>query len=537
MFAEHINHRKNTLFGITTFLPEHTRKTIEKSWAVTFYDEVFCKINENDFALMYSQVKSRPNTPVNILLSLEILKGIYNLTDLELMENFGCNLLYMTALGMLKVGEISVSDRTIYQFRARLLKFMSKEENADLIKQLFNNLTDNFIDKANISTKIQRTDSSMIRANIKKLRRYELVVKVMSNIFKILTEEEKKSLPLEITEIITKSEKESIFKVLSGSVDENFLLKVISMQVVIRDAFKNNDRVKDTIAYKQLERLLKEQTQVNAETKEIEIKAGKDIASDSLQNPSDEDATYRKKAGKEHQGYLVNIMETASKDNKIQMITDVVIEQNIKSDAGLLEKELESVKKRTGLEQVVADGAYRSDSLEEEADKLKVEIITTALTGEVPDETKIPIHNFVIGTENIIEVCPNNIKPQKSEYDAKNDQYVAYYSKKDCENCPLKDKCYIDKKQKKENVIRVTSKKIELSKIREIMQTEEFKKIKNLRPAIEGTFSALKKKYGLAVAVSRTLERVRYFVMFKIIGCNFNRFFRALTGISVAAAQ
>ena len=69
------------------------------------------------------------------------------------------------------------------------------------------------------------------------------------------------------------------------------------------------------------------------------------------------------------------------------------------------------------------------------------------------------------------------------------------------------------------------------------MQTEEFKKIKNLRPAIEGTFSALKKKYGLGVAVSRTLEKVRYFVMFKIIGCNFNRFFKAFTGISVATAQ
>ena len=40
----------------------------------------------------------------------------------------------------------------------------------------------------------------------------------------------------------------------------------------------------------------------------------------SLQNPSDPDATYRIKAGKEHRGYSANITETVDKNGSV--VTD-----------------------------------------------------------------------------------------------------------------------------------------------------------------------------------------------------------------------
>ncbi len=43
-----------------------------------------------------------------------------------------------------------------------------------------------------------------------------------------------------------------------------------------------------------------------------------------LQNPSDPDATYRSKAGKEHQGYVANFEETV---DKWFVITDYQFEQ------------------------------------------------------------------------------------------------------------------------------------------------------------------------------------------------------------------
>ena len=50
----------------------------------------------------------------------------------------------------------------------------------------------------------------------------------------------------------------------------------------------------------------------------------------SLQNPSDPDATYRIKAGKEHRGYSANITETVDKNGSV--VTDYQYDVNTRSD-------------------------------------------------------------------------------------------------------------------------------------------------------------------------------------------------------------
>ncbi|MEG6570889.1 DDE transposase, partial [Thermoanaerobacterium thermosaccharolyticum] len=70
--------------------------------------------------------------------------------------------------------------------------------------------------------------------------------------------------------------------------------------------------------YQLLQRVLKEQTEITEEGKIVPVEKEK-ISPDSLQNPSDPDATYRKKAGKDHKGYVANIVETI--DEKGSIIT------------------------------------------------------------------------------------------------------------------------------------------------------------------------------------------------------------------------
>ena len=59
-------------------------------------------------------------------------------------------------------------------------------------------------------------------------------------------------------------------------------------------------------SYKLLCRIVEEQCDVQSDGT-IELKAPKQISSDSLQNPSDPDATY---SGHKGQGYQVQVMET-----------------------------------------------------------------------------------------------------------------------------------------------------------------------------------------------------------------------------------
>ncbi|MBO5158435.1 MAG: transposase, partial [Lachnospiraceae bacterium] len=48
-----------------TNLTEREKKALDKSWAKIFADEIFPAIDEERFAVLYSDKASRPNTPVN----------------------------------------------------------------------------------------------------------------------------------------------------------------------------------------------------------------------------------------------------------------------------------------------------------------------------------------------------------------------------------------------------------------------------------------------------------------------------------------
>ena len=62
--------------GTVDCLDEKKQKILEESWAETFRQEVLLRIDEKVFGGMYSEAKSRPNTPVNVLVGWEIIKGV-----------------------------------------------------------------------------------------------------------------------------------------------------------------------------------------------------------------------------------------------------------------------------------------------------------------------------------------------------------------------------------------------------------------------------------------------------------------------------
>jgi len=58
----------------------------------------------------------------------------------------------------------------------------------------------------------------------------------------------------------------------------------------------------------------------------IEVKPAKEISAGSLQNPADDKATFRRKNGEDHKGYLFNVSETCSPENAV--LTDVSTHKN-----------------------------------------------------------------------------------------------------------------------------------------------------------------------------------------------------------------
>ncbi len=105
MFRKNGSHRQKSMFGSLNELPPKQQQRPAQSWAGTFYDEIFTRIDETPYAVLYDDRPSRPNIPVNILVGLEILKAGFGWSDEEMYENSCDNLQVRHALGLQKLTE------------------------------------------------------------------------------------------------------------------------------------------------------------------------------------------------------------------------------------------------------------------------------------------------------------------------------------------------------------------------------------------------------------------------------------------------
>lgn len=129
------NSSQQLLLNDSTFnLTEREKKFLDKSWAKTFSEKIFPNICEEDFACLYSNNYSRPNTPVNVIVGALILKEALGDSDDELVQALMFDIRYQYALHTTSFEEQPLSDRTLSRFRARCLAYET-ETGIDLIHE------------------------------------------------------------------------------------------------------------------------------------------------------------------------------------------------------------------------------------------------------------------------------------------------------------------------------------------------------------------------------------------------------------------
>jgi len=144
--------------------------------------------------------------------------------------------------------------------------------------------------------------------------------------------------------------------------------------------FLHQEEVASLKTFHLLQRVLQEQCNVTGsdEGEKVTVRPAKEVPSDSLQNPSDPDATYD---GHKGQGYQLQIMETnRTEDNKDEtkpyVITYVEVEPAHVSDAHALIPALQSTQEREcAPEAILGDSLYGSDENIETAAELGVEVM------------------------------------------------------------------------------------------------------------------------------------------------------------------
>jgi hypothetical protein len=194
--------------------------------------------------------------------------------------------------------------------------------------------------------------------------------------------------------------------------------------------------------------MLKEQTRKGR------IKPSKEISPDSLQNPTDPDATYRKKGKKKHIGYTVNLVEKF--DAKNRMITGYDLQKNTYSDQKFAKDAIKRLDKETTL---LVDGTYYSEDIAKKAEAKGIKMIPTNLVGRSKDTG---YEKFEIDEkEHTIKKCPSGHQPINNIFC--NNSYRAHFNKKHCSNCPLRKDCSVVK-QKKSYLFKISETKLHRSK-------------------------------------------------------------------------
>jgi len=405
MFKKNTKHQQPALISSVSDLPEKQRKRLENSWAGVFYREFFCRIDEEAFAVLYSDVDSRPNVPVNVLVGLEALKAGFGWSDQELYEHFCYDLQVRYALGYDRLGDGDFEIRSLYYFRERLSKY-NAEKGVNLLEKTFEKITDAQIVDLKVRTGMQRMDSTQIASNIVSASRLQLLVEAVQRVERILSEADRARLSETFAPYIKDSAGHYTYRVKGKEAQQEHLQKLGQTIHALLQELKSAYAAET--AYQVLERIFTEN--FNLFESGPRAKENTEISSACLQSVDDLEATYRTKGAGHYKGYVANITETCDPENEIQLITKVQVAPNNVDDGQLLAEALPNLKERTSIETMLTDGGYGSEVSDQALQEHEVTLIQTAIRGAQPSADKFSLSDFVIeqneeGDPNFL-TCP-----------------------------------------------------------------------------------------------------------------------------------
>jgi len=510
---------QTSLFAVDFWLSEKKRARLDKSWAGAFRREVFPILVEMEpqFARFYSPDHGAPNKPVATVLALLVLKETFDLTDEEVAERFEYDVQWQHALDT-PTASAHVCPKTLYNFRQKLLSDMTLQE-------LFAAVVDRMIEKWNLKTSRHRIDSTQMLSNMKVLGRVGLFVKTIEQFLHRLARKENAfvaGLPKRFRERYL--ERRGYFADVRSSAAPRRLEQCAKDLWVLIDRFRGHKNIANLKAYKTMVRLFNEQCEVvergeetAPEAVEIALKKPGDIASDSLQSPSDVDATYSGHKGK---GYQAQIVETCHEDNPFQIIDYVEVEGAHESDQNAPARIHKNLKERghTPCETFV-DSGYISGTNIVEADEEGIDLIGP-MSGKEPSGKKTSLAEFEFTRDRRrVKRCPAGHVPIRHDASRTEGVVNAHFDRATCEGCPLAATCPTCPTRKTRR-LRFSRTDVAIAQRRQEQETDAFKETYKIRSGCEATIGHLKNDRGMGRVRVRGSPAVGLAVTFKVLAEN-----------------
>ena len=518
------DHKTAYIFDPWHFLGQKRRKLMDTSWAALFREHILCELPVNKVAPFFNDTFGRPTKELYTALRVLVLQQIHDLTDEETVSQLAFNLQWHYALDI-----VDESDEAKYLCAKTLWNMRDLVIENHLDEVLFECSTEVLARVFNVDTTAQRIDSVHIKSNMRRLGRIGIFVKSVYTFLINLKRHHQElfeALAQDLVERYLRDKALSCFSLIKPSEAQRTLETVSGDLFHLVQRFADNPQVNSMYSYATMVRVLKEHCEIKGEEgdpAQIKVKASREIPSDSLQNPSDPDATYD---GHKGQGYQVQVMETyctdedeQERDKTLNLITHVEVQRACESDAHALIPALESAIER-GLapEQVLADTTYGSDENSRKAEQMGVKVVSPAM-GAGKDDA-LSLSEFSFSEKGKITACPQGHVPVKVKH--KKHRYSAAFDSSHCIHCPFREACPV-KPGKKHHYLRYEDKTMRIATRRAKEQTPEFKDKYRWRAGIEATMSEYDRTTGVKRVRVRGFPAVRYCATLKAIGVNLFR--------------
>jgi len=497
MFRKNAGHRQIGMFDNVEQLPERVRRRLMASWAGTFYREVFCRIDEERFAGLYSAEPSRPNTPVNVLIGLEILKSGFGWSDEELYDHFLFDVQVRYAVGQRDLTSGDFELRTMYHFRQRLAGHM-QETGENLLDEVFKQVTDEQLAVLKLKTGHQRMDSTQIASNIRQASRLHLLVEVVQRVGRMLSEEERAKYGAELASYCEGTAGQFCYRVKGAAIDEHLAaLGRLMYRLVVELGVGYRERA----VYQMLCRVFAEHFAVEGVEADtvVRVKRGRELSATALQSPDDWEATYREKGGVGYRGYVANVSETCAPENPVQLITLVQVAPNATDDEQMLVEAVPELKVRTQVEVLETDGGFTGPEAEEVLREQAVVQVPSGIRGGRPSADRLgwAEYTWELDGEGLPTkvTCPGGqtaeVRPARQKK-----RYQADFALSHCELCPLLNRCPARPlKRQPLRRLDLTARNAQVGQLRQRCARSR-EAGHNWRAAIESTIRSLKHPFG-----------------------------------------
>jgi len=520
------DHKQQQLFDPWHFLSPKRRRMLDEDWPGLFREHLLDELPVEQIAPHFKEGIGRPTKELHTVLGMLLLQQAMDYSDQAAIEQLCFNIQWHYALNIPEESDDAkyISEKTLYTMRQLMIA-------SNLDELMFASIGDKLAKVFGVDTKKQRIDSVHIQSNMRKLGRISIFA---HTIYKFLTNLKRHhrclfdSIDRKIIDSYWGKKAMSAFSLVKPSQSAKTLKQVSEDLFSLIEQFKNHSSVGSMHSYKLMQRVLAEQCTIEPGddgSREVVVKKPADIPSNSLQNPSDPDATYDSHKG---QGYQVQIMETYNqhecpdeKEKELNLITHVAVETACESDANALVPAIKETQKRQqGPDELLGDTLYGGDNNYQAAEAANVDLIAPVHKTNATNTNHLA--GFSFNDEGYVIACPAGHQPNRVRYKKKTDRFSAAFSQEHCQDCPQNGQCKL-RPGKNKFLLHYSHKQYRLAARRAYEQTEAFVESYRWRAGVEATMSEFDRRTGVKKLRVRGMPAVRFAATMKATGLNILR--------------